>query len=498
MSNPILDAAQTKRSALQNDLELITLEPSTEARSLTDDETAAFEATVASIKKLDGQIEMLSAEEARKATAAAAAVEIAADAPVAAPVVIRSEPMTYTEHSGSSYLMDLAAIQIPQAGMNAEAARSRMARHGQEVEVEARSNPRLAKNLAAAQREARAATNTALTGGGDLVPPLYLIDQWVPAFRPGRIIAGRIRNMELPAGTDSVNLPKISVGTVANYQGAAVVGTNAGLSSTDLTTANISAPVNTYYGQLEASLQLLEQSPVSGGMDQVIFQDLQAAYDYKLDSDLLAGAGTGGQHQGILTYAAGVAGSVTYTGAAATAFTAKGGVFTSVVSAVNSIETSRYASPTALWVHPRRANAMAVAVDSAGRPLFVKNSNGPFNTVGNQDNTNVAQGVDGELYGLPVIKDASIPTNWLSTTSAVVQTGGLAGTTAQDVMVAVKEDDIFLWEGPTRLRALAEVSSGTLGVRFQLFAYSAFMPNRTSTAISIITGPALNATSLGF
>ena len=73
MSSPILDAAKSKRTALQNDLELITVEPTTEARSLTDDETAAFEATVESIKKLDGQIEMLSAEEARKATAAAAA-----------------------------------------------------------------------------------------------------------------------------------------------------------------------------------------------------------------------------------------------------------------------------------------------------------------------------------------------------------------------------------------------------------------------------------------
>jgi len=498
MSSPILDAAKSKRTALQNDLELITVEPTTEARSLTDDETAAFEATVESIKKLDGQIEMLSAEEARKATAAAAAVEIAAEAPVAAPVVIRSEPMTYTEHSGSSYLMDLAAIQVPQAGMNAEAARSRMARHGQEVEVEARTNPRLAKNLAAAKREARA-TNTFDTTGGDMVPPLYLIDSWVPAFRPGRIIADRVRTMDLPAGTDSVNLPKVATGTTAYAQGAATSGTNASLTSTDLTTATVTAPVTTYYGQLEASLQLLEQSPVSGGMDQVIFQDLQAAYDQALDAALLSGTGTSGQHKGVLTYAATVGattGSGSWTRTGATTFLNAGGVFNTLVSAVNQVETNRFAAPTAVWVHPRRANSFGIQLDTsatAGRPLFVKAGNNPFNALGNAADGSVPQGYAGELYGLPVIKDASIPTNWLTASTTPVTTGG-----TQDVMCVVKEDDIFLWEGPTRLRALPEVSSGTLGVRFQLFAYSAFMPDRAPTSIQLITGAALATANLGF
>jgi hypothetical protein len=62
----------------------------------------------------------------------------------------------------------------------------------------------------------------------------------------------------------------------------------------------------------------------------------------------------------------------------------------------------------------------------------------------------------------------------------------------------VRESDLYLWEGPARLRALPEVSSGTLGVRFQLFAYSAFMPDRAPTAISLISGPVLATANLGY
>jgi len=497
VSTPIIKAAAEKRAAKQADLELLLVEPTTDKRSLTDDETASFEAIEAEIRKLDAQIEMLTAEEARKAEAATAAAEVVAEAPVAsAPAVVRSEPMTYNEHSQASYLRDMVALQVPQAGFNTEDARERMARHAREVEVEARTNKDLAKRLDSVQRELRA-TNNYDTNGGDLVPPLYLIDSWVPAFRPGRIVANRVTQLELPGGTDSVRVPKITTGTTAYAQGAASSGSagNASLSSTDLTTSTATAAVNTYYGQLEASLQLLEQSPVNGGVDQVIFADLQAAYDQKLDAAILTGSGSSGEHQGILTYAATSAVSATawtYTGASTLPFSGSvGGVFPSIVKAVNAVETSRYAPPTAMWVHPRRANSFGVAADTQNRPVFVKTGNGPFNAFGTGVNSPVAQGLAGELYGLPVIKDAAIPTAYNSTTSAYSASSG-----TQDVICIVRESDLFLWEGPTRLRALPEVSSGTLGVRFQLFAYSAFMPDRVSSAINIVTGPALQA--LGF
>jgi hypothetical protein len=49
--------------------------------------------------------------------------------------------------------------------------------------------------------------------GGYFVPPIYLIDEFIPALRAGRTAANLCRQMDLPAGTDSINIPKIATGT---------------------------------------------------------------------------------------------------------------------------------------------------------------------------------------------------------------------------------------------------------------------------------------------
>ena len=129
------------RKELQRQLDLATLPATKARRAMTANETLRFDRLIASAKTIDLQIEKL------------AAVQTAA-------AIVRSEPMTYSEHDGStSYLKDLAAATVPQLGLDADSARQRLARHGREIEVEARRNPALANRLTAAQREARA-TNT--------------------------------------------------------------------------------------------------------------------------------------------------------------------------------------------------------------------------------------------------------------------------------------------------------------------------------------------------
>ena len=95
MDNPVLDAARAKRSKHQSKLDALLTTPTAEARSLTDDEATEFEELAAKITKLDSQIEMLEAAEARQLAAEKASAEIVADAPGA---IVRSEPMTYAEH----------------------------------------------------------------------------------------------------------------------------------------------------------------------------------------------------------------------------------------------------------------------------------------------------------------------------------------------------------------------------------------------------------------
>src|SRR4029079_14441265 len=100
--------------------------------------------------------------------------------------------------------------------------------------------------------------------------PLWLMDEYAEYVRAGRVVANLVTNMPLPAGTDSINLPKFRTGTTAAVQTADAQS----VSSTDMTDTSASAPVRTIAGQQDVALQLLEQSPLQ--MDEVIFRDLIA------------------------------------------------------------------------------------------------------------------------------------------------------------------------------------------------------------------------------
>ena len=485
MDNPVLDAARAKRAKHQSKLDSLLEAPTAESRSLTDDETTEFEELASKITKLDAQISLLESEEARKAAAVTASADTVADAPAA---VVRSEPMTYAEHrQDTSYLRDLTAIQVPQSGLDGAGARERMARHIHEVEVEARKDASLAQRLADARQEKRVNPNTTAGTGGEFVPPLWLVNQYVPFMRPGRVCANRIQNQPLPPGIDVINIPRLTVGSQAAIQGG-----NAGaVQSTDIQTTYVSAPVNTIAGQEDISLQLLEQSPIA--MDGVVFQDIAADYDQRLDLQVLVGTGANGQHTGVfnLARAAGLSPTVSQASYAsstsATFFGTAAGNVPAIISAVNQVETFRYAPPTAIWVHPRRSNWWSTQGDTTSRPLFVAPQYSPYNAVGTNESTPVYQGIAGSLFGLPVVKDANMPTACLSGTPTSGQT--------QDAAVVLKEDDQILWEGSLKLRALPEILSGTLQIRFQVYAYSALTFGRIPNSVAVVGGTGFAAPS---
>jgi hypothetical protein len=54
---------------------------------------------------------------------------------------------------------------------------------------------------------------------------------------------------------------------------------------------------------------------------------------------------------------------------------------------------------------------------------------------------------------------------------------------------------LILWEGTPKFRALPEILSGTLQVRYQMYCYSAFMPGRFPPSMSLATGSGLAAVS---
>ncbi len=479
MANPVLAAAILRRDQSLRQMESLTDACAEANRSLTDAEARQFERLAVAIKKDNKQIKTLETEEVRMSKAASAAGEqLRAERGGRYGSYVTHEAMTYSEDLKHSYFRDLVATTAAGRGFatfdDANAARERLQQHRREVEVEARNNDAIASAL----YERRVNPNTTDGTGGEFVPPLWLVDAYVPLARAGRVIANRAQRRQLPPGTDVINLPKIKTGSTVAVQAAQADA----VSSTDITTATVTAAVNTIAGQQDISLQLLEQSPIS--MDAVIFEDLSADYDMLLDRQCISGTGANGQHLGALaqpsaasntdlTKANAVTCSSTVFFDAATA----GTQFRSIVAARNFIETLRFRSPTAIWVHPRRANAWSFqAQDSQARPLFVMYEK--FNALGMQT-APVAEGVRGSLNGLDVVADGNLP--------ITCSTGSITSGTG-DVVVLANEQDYILYEGSMHLRAMPEILSGTLQVRLQAYAYSAWFAHRFPPSTSIVTG----------
>ena len=487
---PLLDAAIERREALQGKLDKLVESPTLEGRSAFDEsEERKFEKLTGEIASADDTIKKFRKQMKREEKAAAASVsEVRASETGSA--YVTSEPAVYDPENkrGGSYFQDLGTIAASAArlgGGDASAALERMARNQREFEVEMRKADETARRTfdsfvsnEGGSVEKRVNPNTTFGTGGEFVPPLWLVSQYVPLVRPDRVAANRVRNAPLPAGIDVINLPKITVGSVTGVQ----AGQGGAVASQDIATATVSATVRTLAGQEDISLQLLEQSPLQ--MDGVIADDLMRDLWQRLDFQILAGSGSNGQHLGVLNVPGATSNtSITnsnYVTVASTVFhdaSTAGTQYRSLLNGKNAIETLRIAPATAIWAHPRRVNSWEYsAVDSTYRPLFVPYS--PFNALG-LDNPNIPEGVAGTLAGLPVIKDGNIPT----TMNGTAVTGGTA-----DPVVVVKEDDLILWEGTPRFRALPEILSGTLQIRYQVYQYSAFMPNRFAPSISILTG----------
>jgi HK97 family phage major capsid protein len=310
--------------------------------------------------------------------------------------------------------------------------------------------------------------NTTDTSGGEFVPPLWLVQDYVAKARAGRVTADLCQKFPLPAGTDSISVPAITTGTSV----AAQATQNTAVSETDLVTAAVTAPVRTYGGISDCSVQLVEQSPIA--FDQVIFSDLAAAHAKAIDEGIISGSGSSGTHEGILN--ADTVNAVTYTATTPTA----AGLFPKLADAIQQINSERFAPPNAIVCHPRRWGFLLASLDSSNRPLVVPNSSVPQNAVATFGDV-AAEAFAGTLMGLPVYLDANIPTN-------------LGSGTNEDRIIVGKFDDAFLYEGAPKAEVFRETLSAELTVRFRLYNFSAFTAERyAGDNFAVISGTGLVA-----
>ena len=295
--------------------------------------------------------------------------------------------------------------------------------------------------------------------GGEAVPPLWLMNEFVTLARPGRVTADLCRKLPLPAGTDTVNLPRFATGTATAEQSDGGV-----VQKTDATTNSVSGAVTTIAGQQVFSMQLLDQSPLN--FDEFVFGDLIADLAQKVDTYVLNKASIG------ILNVTGI-NAVTYTDASPTVPE----LFPKVADAKQQVDVGRYLPAQAILMHPRRWAWHLAALDSSSRPLVVPNDQGPTNAFAGLNDVR-AEGSVGQIQGLPVYLDANVPIN-------------IGAGTNQDVMVVARFDDLYLFEGEIRSRVLFETDANTLEVRLQVWEYLAFIGNRYPKSISAINGTGL-------
>jgi HK97 family phage major capsid protein len=443
-----------ERAALKADLDGVLTAPRAEQRDLSDEETAAFGEKRAAITAKDDEIAAMEArvseaEEAERRDAKHAELSAkygqAGEQRERPTVTVTSEPETYRKGGQNSYFRDLVRAQL----LGSRDATERLIRNSREV---------------SAELEKRALTTTD-GAGGEFVPPLWMLNDYIGLARASRVVANRVRQMTLPGGTDSINLPRLATGTAVAEQATQ----NTAVQNTDATTNSVTAAVATIAGQQVVSLQLIEQSPIN--MDDVLLADLAADYAVKLDTFVISN--NAANKRGILNVSG--ANAVTYTDASPTA----GELYAKIADAIQQIHTQRFMPPDVIFMHPRRWAWLLSALDTAGRPLVTPVAGAPQNVIASVGTVN-SEGFVGSMQGLPVFVDPNIPTN-------------LGAGTNEDRIVITRSSDVILFEGTPRSETFREPLAAQLSVLLRFYNYAALHSERYPKAISIIAGTGMIA-----
>ena len=542
----LIKQLEANRTALTAELgQLLKGADGKEKLKLTGEEKTTFDAKAAEAEELKAQIGRYRDQEEREQLAAAsrrdtgdAGGEDRGNAG-GSRARVTSEPQAYGRNAGHSYFLDQARVSLNRGDGDGgvAAARDRQARHEAELRVE------MPKRLEARRREAERRMDALLSGdgqegsrdprerrmarrerrvyerflgegmrvfesgaaqqgdreqrfisrtdgqGGYFVPPLWLVDDYVPYLRAGRTFADLWRNFPLPAGTDSINIPRVVLGTATGPQ----PGDGAPLPGRDIQDSFVNARIATIAGQQDAAIQLLDQSPVA--FDQIIFGDLAADYNMQLSAQLILGSGfpqlnglypqgtiTGGSTPGFIVN------TITQTTAATIWVGTATSFYTGAAQLTSQIARNRFRPPTAVITNDAVWYALAAAADTTNRPLVVPQMQGiGFNQAAGDDDGPESEGPIGHILGMPWSLDPNIPLTFGGTTPpslGVISNGNVApvpgsgGNPDFTPFIAAVFNDLYVWEGEMRSRTLSEVLSGTLQVRFQLYTYAASMPNR--------------------
>lgn len=406
-----------------------------DAASAKQEEIAALDERIATAEKVEARTAALA--ESRKASGVA----------TFGGATVTKEAMTYDKDGKNSFVRDMIGAQL----RNDRASWERLNRHQMEVNVETRDISR---------------TDGA---GGDFVPPIYLINEYAEFARAARVTADLVTNMALPAGTDSINIPQITTGTLAAFQSA----DNTATTTRDMVSSTVTAPVRTISGYENVSIQLVEQSPLAGGLDRLVFGDLMADYALQLNTAVVgSGDGTSGNLKGLITLGTDTTNGIPTTWTETTPSAVNGLI--AIAKGISKVTTNRFKAAEAIVMHPSMWYWFASQVDGSNRPLVVPvtGASQAFNAAGTVTNPGAPAGLVGTIQGVPVFIDATLPKTYA---------------TNQSPILVGKFSDSYLFESGVKTRVLPDVLSANLTVRFQVYGYAA-LAHRFNKSVSAITG----------
>jgi HK97 family phage major capsid protein len=422
-----------KRDAALAKAEAVVSAAQADARELTAEEDVEITSALADVRSLDEQIEKHSELEKRSAEAAELRKENKFDDAVGG-AVVKSEARTYSPEAETSFVADAFAAQFN----NDYSAQQRLARHTNEEKIERRD-----------------VTSANFAG---LIVPQFLTDLAAPFARAGRVTADLARKHQLPAQGLTISISKVTTGsaTASQTEGAAVQETNMDDTKLDISVVTIA-------GQQNVSRQSLERGT---NIDSLVMADLVSSYNTVLNTavvaELLASAGQ----------------TVTYTDASPTVAE----MYPKLVDAVQKVQTTFFAGPNVIIMHPRRLAFILAAVDGQSRPLAVptpSSSGQPAYAYGSGAPQYGNSGYS--ILGLPVYTDATV---------SVVQGAG----TDQDTIYIGNSQELHLWEqgdGTPMMLRFEQPKAAELDVTMIVYGYSAVTANRYANAWAQINGTGL-------
>jgi hypothetical protein len=234
----------------------------------------------------------------------------------------------------------------------------------------------------------------------------------------------------------------------------------------------VSVGVKTVAGQVDVSQQLLDRS--QPGIDQILFADLRADYNVRLDLQALIGSGSGANAKGVLSDANRI--QVTYTDASPTV----GELYSKIAGRLAADPHQ----PGAAGGHDRRAPAPLGAgsrrpSDTTGRPLISRRGRDE-------------QPRHRRWHRRP--RPSRLPDRRAVGGRGREPADHHGAGTNEDIIIVMRASDVMLAERPNpTTRAHDQVLDANLAVRLQLYNYFAFTTERYSKAVATIGGTGLVA-----